>query len=48
MIVEVPENYELEIYADRYRWVTLNQLVRLTASKNAIVAPHIRGILAGI
>lgn len=48
MIVEVPENYDIGLYADRYRWVTLNQLVRLTATQNAIVAPHIRGILAGI
>lgn len=33
---------------DRYRWLTLNQLVVLTRTTDAIVAPHIRGILAAI
>ncbi|GAA4496430.1 NDP-hexose 2,3-dehydratase family protein [Pseudaeromonas paramecii] len=32
----------------RYKWLTLNQLVRLTRDVDAIVAPHIRGILSVI
>ncbi len=48
MIVELPENIQLSIKFDRYRWATLYQLIQLVARQNAIVAPHIRGILAGI
>ncbi|MGL6231716.1 NDP-hexose 2,3-dehydratase family protein [Aeromonas rivipollensis] len=32
----------------RYKWLTLNQLMRLTRDMDAIVAPHIRGILSVI
>lgn len=46
MIVEVKA---LEVPAsERYKWLTLNQLVNLTRATDAIVAPHIRGILAVI
>jgi len=48
MIVEIPEDLHLNIESDRYRWVTLHQLIRLVVSQNAIVAPHIRGILSGV
>lgn len=48
MIVEVPSDLEIELPSRRYRWVTLHQLVKLVSTQNAIVAPHIRGILAGI
>ncbi len=48
MIVEVNENFDLDIQSDRYRWVTLYQLIQLVATQDAIVAPHIRGILSGI
>jgi len=46
MIVEV---FEIESpRPTRYRWVTLNQLVMLTRLTDAIIAPHIRGILAAV
>jgi len=48
MIVELPEDVQLNIQTNRYRWVTLYQLIKLVATQDAIVAPHIRGILAGI
>jgi oxidase EvaA len=48
MIVEIAEDFELPVYSDRYRWVTLYQLVKLINKENAIVAPHIRGILSGV
>lgn len=46
MIVEVDD---LDVPpATRYKWLTLNQLVSLTKNMDAIVAPHIRGILSVI
>ena len=48
MVVEINENFELDIQSDRYRWVTLYQLIELINSQDAIVAPHIRGILSGL
>jgi oxidase EvaA len=48
MIVEIHENFDLNIHAERYRWVTLYELIQLVVSQDAIVAPHIRGILSGI
>lgn len=48
MIVEIPEGHQVELLEQRYRWVTLYQLVKLTREADAIVAPHIRGILSGV
>jgi len=46
MIVEVEE---IEVpTTTRYKWLTINQLMRLTRDVDAIVAPHIRGILSVI
>lgn len=48
MIVEIHEDTELHIHSERYRWVTLNDLIELVICQDAIIAPHIRGILSGI
>jgi hypothetical protein len=47
MVVEVDKLDESKIN-DRYRWLTLWQLIELTRRYDAIVAPHIRGILAAV
>lgn len=46
MLVEVPEDHPVEPLAARYRWVGLYQLKELLRREDAIVAPHIRGVLA--
>lgn len=46
MIVETEEDINIE--DTRYRWVTLYDLILLTREKDAIVAPHIRGLLAAL
>jgi oxidase EvaA len=46
MLVEVSEDHEVLPISDRYRWVSLYQLKRLTLVEDAIVAPHVRGILS--
>ena len=46
MLVELPEGLELPLGSDRYRWVSLYQLKHLLVTEDAIVAPHIRGVLA--
>lgn len=48
MLVEYDESKNLDLASDRFRWVTLYQLKKLIREQNAIVAPHIRGILSGI
>jgi len=46
MLIEIPESHEFPLIAPRYRWVSLFQLKSLLKTEDAIVAPHIRGILA--
>lgn len=46
MLVEIPEGQYLELVSPRYRWVSLFQLKELLRTQDAIVAPHIRGVLA--
>ena len=48
MLIEYDEGIELEVVSNRYMWVTLYQLKKLIREQNAIVAPHIRGILSGL
>lgn len=48
MLVEIPEDAELELIDSRYRWLSLYQLKRLLVTEDAIVAPHIRGVLAAV
>ena len=48
MLIEYDENIELKLVSDRFKWVSLYQLKKLIREKDAIVAPHIRGILAGV
>jgi len=48
ILLEFDENSELELVSDRFKWVSLYQLKQLIKEQNAIVAPHIRGILSGI
>jgi oxidase EvaA len=46
MLVEIPEERPLPLISDRYRWVSLYQLKHLLKFEDAIVAPHVRGVLA--
>ncbi|NOU03473.1 MAG: response regulator receiver protein [Novosphingobium sp.] len=46
MLVELPEDCDVPLIAARYRWVSLFQLKQLLAEQDAIVSPHIRGVLA--
>ncbi|PHR21877.1 MAG: response regulator receiver protein [Sphingopyxis sp.] len=46
MLVEIPENASLKLIDSRYRWVSLFQLKSLSLTEDAIIAPHIRGVLA--
>lgn len=46
MLVEVPEHHDVPSISERYRWVSLHQLKTLTLVEDAIVAPHVRGILS--
>jgi len=48
MLIEYDESEDLELVSDRFKWVSLFQLKKLIKEQNAIVAPHVRGILAGI
>lgn len=47
MLIEIPEEYELEKPNDNYIWMSLYQIKELL-NKNAWIAPHIRGILAHV
>lgn len=46
MLVEIAEEASLKLIDTRYRWVSLYQLKSLLLTEDAIVAPHIRGVLA--
>lgn len=46
MLVEWPQDRDLPLVADRYRWVSWYQLKQLLRTEDAIVAPHVRGVLA--
>jgi oxidase EvaA len=46
MLVEHDELADLPVVAGRYRWVSLFQLRFLLRTRDAIVSPHIRGVLA--
>ena len=46
MLVEVEPDADIELIDKRYRWVSLFQLKQLLLTQDAIVAPHIRGVLA--
>lgn len=48
MLIEFDESKELELVSDRFKWVSLYQLKTLVSEENAIIAPHIRGILSGV
>lgn len=48
MLIEYDEEEKIQLVSSRFRWVSLFQLKKLIRESNAIVAPHIRGILAGL
>lgn len=48
MLIEIPEEIELELRSSSFKWVTLYNLKKLIREHNAIVAPHVRGILSGV
>lgn len=48
MLLEYDENIELKLVSDRFRWVSLYQLKKIIKEQNAMVAPHIRGIISGL
>ena len=47
VLVEIDTNINLN-ENDRYIWLTLKQIKELIINNNAIVAPHLRGILSAI
>ena len=48
MLIEIDESETVPLVSERFRWVSLYQLKKLIHEHNAIVAPHIRGILSGV
>lgn len=48
MLIEYSEHEYLPIVSSRFKWVSLYQLKKLIREQNAIVAPHVRGILSGV
>jgi len=48
MLLEYDENIELKLVSDRFKWVSLYQLKKIIKEQNAMVAPHIRGIVSGL
>lgn len=48
MLIEYEEGKVLELVSERFRWLSLFQLKKLIREQNAIVAPHIRGIISGL
>jgi len=48
MLIEYDENIELKLVSHRFKWVSLYQLKKLIREQNAIVAPHVRGIISGL
>lgn len=48
MLVEIDENEDFEVITERFKWVSLYQLKYLIRNYNAIIAPHLRGILSGV
>lgn len=44
MIVEVNDTRDIDL--ERFRWVKLSDLIKITNETDAIVAPHLRGILS--
>ena len=48
ILLEYDESIELVLVSDRFKWVSLFQLKKLIREQNAIVAPHIRGIISGL
>lgn len=47
ILVEIDSNIDLN-ESDRYIWLTLKQIKELIVNNNAIIAPHLRGILSAI
>jgi dTDP-4-dehydro-6-deoxy-alpha-D-glucopyranose 2,3-dehydratase len=45
MMVEISEGVDLRLVAERYRWVSWHQLRTILMTDDAIVAPHLRGLL---
>ena len=48
MLIEYSEEKDLEIYSNRFKWTSLYQLKKLVSEQNAIIAPHIRGLLSAL
>jgi len=46
MLLEFDEEKDFKILSDRFIWVTLNQIKTLITDENAIIAPHVRGIIS--
>ena len=48
ILMEYEEGVELKLASDRFKWISLYQLKKMIREQNAIVAPHLRGILSGL
>ena len=47
MLVEIPENYEIELPNENFIWLSLYQIKNLL-EEDAWINPHVRGILAHV
>ncbi len=48
MLIELSEDADIELPNDRFKWITLFNIKELIRHENAIVAPHLRGIISFI
>lgn len=48
MLIELKEDVVIELPSDRFKWITLFNIKKLIRDENAIVAPHLRGIISFI
>ena len=48
LLLEYDEYTDLNLVSDRFKWVSLYQLKKLIKERDAIVSPHVRGILSGL
>jgi oxidase EvaA len=48
MLVEYDENCDLELHSERFHWMSLFQIKSMIRHQDAIIAPHIRGIISAL
>ena len=48
MLIELKEDEVIELPSERFKWITLFNIKKIIRDENAIVAPHLRGIISFI